>query len=102
MFVVSLLRSQRSSIISFSRPLGCFLHHREQQHVSDFLLDHKHQRRTMASNGAPALTQQSVHKEAEGIANGEVKVNNWSQPGPAAFDFRSKLRLLYLCRGYAS
>jgi len=44
----------------------------------------------MASNGAPALAQQSVQKEAEHLAKGDVTVNNWSQPGSAAFDFRSK------------
>ncbi|KAK5174482.1 uncharacterized protein LTR77_001562 [Saxophila tyrrhenica] len=44
----------------------------------------------MATNGeAPALKRQRVQKEAEHVSNGEVKVNNWEQPGPAAFDFRS-------------
>ncbi|KAK3686590.1 hypothetical protein LTR37_019651 [Vermiconidia calcicola] len=44
----------------------------------------------MATNGAaPALKRQRVEEEAEHISNGEVKVNNWSEPGPAAFDFRS-------------
>jgi len=43
-----------------------------------------------SSNGAPALAQQHVQDEAHHLANGDVKVNNWSQPGPAAFDFRSK------------
>ncbi len=44
----------------------------------------------MATNGqAPALKRQRVEKEAEHISNGEVAVNNWSSPGPAAFDFRS-------------
>ncbi|KAK0255633.1 hypothetical protein LTR91_002558 [Friedmanniomyces endolithicus] len=45
----------------------------------------------MASNGngEPALAQHDVKKEAHHLANGKVEVNNWSQPGPAAFDFRS-------------
>ncbi|TKA65681.1 Aldolase vrtJ, partial [Friedmanniomyces simplex] len=37
----------------------------------------------------PAMAQRSVEKEAHHLANGKVEVNNWSQPGPAAFDFRS-------------
>ncbi|KAK5127008.1 hypothetical protein LTR85_008367 [Meristemomyces frigidus] len=41
------------------------------------------------TNGAPALEQQAVQKEAQHQANGDVAINNWSQPGPAAFDFRS-------------
>ncbi|KAK4923801.1 hypothetical protein LTR49_008948 [Elasticomyces elasticus] len=43
----------------------------------------------MASNGKPAMAQETIHKEAEHLANGKVEVNNWSGPGPAAFDFRS-------------
>jgi len=48
--------------------------------------------RTMASNsnGEPAMAKHEVEKEAHHLANGKVEVNNWSQPGPAAFDFRSK------------
>jgi len=42
------------------------------------------------SNGEPAMAQHDVEKEAHHLANGKVEVNNWSQPGPAAFDFRSK------------
>jgi threonine aldolase len=44
----------------------------------------------MATNGAPVISQQTVEKEAQHLSNGDVKVNNWSSPGPAAFDFRSK------------
>jgi len=40
------------------------------------------------SNGEPAMAQHDVEKEAHHLANGKVEVNNWSQPGPAAFDFR--------------
>ncbi|KAK1085896.1 hypothetical protein LTR33_001827, partial [Friedmanniomyces endolithicus] len=45
----------------------------------------------MASNssGELAMAQHDVEKEAHHLANGKVEVNNWSQPGPAAFDFRS-------------
>jgi threonine aldolase len=44
----------------------------------------------MTTNGtAPALKRQRVEEEASHLANGEVAVNNWSAPGPAAFDFRS-------------
>lgn len=38
---------------------------------------------------AALLDPQRVHEEAQHLTNGAVKVNNWSQPGPAAFDFRS-------------
>ncbi|KAK0278086.1 hypothetical protein LTR35_009408 [Friedmanniomyces endolithicus] len=41
------------------------------------------------SNGEPAMAKHEVEKEAHHLANGKVEVNNWSQPGPAAFDFRS-------------
>ncbi|KAK3116247.1 hypothetical protein LTR53_003618 [Teratosphaeriaceae sp. CCFEE 6253] len=43
----------------------------------------------MGSRGETAITQHSVEKEAQHIGNGQVTVNEWSQPGPAAFDFRS-------------
>lgn len=42
------------------------------------------------TNGHPALKAQQVEDEARHLSNGEVKVNNWAEPGPAAFDFRSK------------
>ena len=36
------------------------------------------------------LKKEDVAEEAKHVSNGEVKVhNNWSDPGPAAFDFRS-------------
>ncbi|KAK5129378.1 hypothetical protein LTR08_003538 [Meristemomyces frigidus] len=39
------------------------------------------------------MEQNAVQKEAQHLAhgngNGHVEVNNWAQPGPAAFDFRS-------------
>ncbi|KAK4560870.1 hypothetical protein LTR86_005450 [Recurvomyces mirabilis] len=41
------------------------------------------------TNGAPAIEQHRIEKEAHHLSNGDVKVNNWSAPGPAAFDFRS-------------
>ena len=44
------------------------------------------------TNGGPALQKEEVEKEANHIVNcadKDVSVNNWSQPGPAAFDFRS-------------
>jgi threonine aldolase len=41
------------------------------------------------TSAAPALKRQRVEDEAHHISNGEVKVNNWAEPGPAAFDFRS-------------
>lgn len=45
---------------------------------------------TSHTNGAaPALKRQRVEEEASHISNGSVKINNWAQPGPAAFDFRS-------------
>jgi threonine aldolase len=40
-------------------------------------------------NMAAAITQQGVEKAAKDLTNGQVKVNNWSAPGPAAYDFRS-------------
>ena len=47
--------------------------------------------RTMATtNGGSAMEQRAVAKEAQHLANGKVAVNNWAQPGPAAFDFRSE------------
>ena len=47
--------------------------------------------RTMvtATNDAPALAQHDIEQEAHHQSNGTAKVNNWSHPGPAAFDFRS-------------
>ncbi|KAK4985542.1 hypothetical protein LTR50_005878 [Elasticomyces elasticus] len=36
-----------------------------------------------------ALEAESIEKTAEHVSDGQVKVNNWSSPGPAAFDFRS-------------
>ena len=46
----------------------------------------------MATNGtAPAMDKHTIEKEAQHLSNGDVKVNNWSAPGPAAFDFRSKI-----------
>ncbi|KAF2724446.1 hypothetical protein K431DRAFT_310016 [Polychaeton citri CBS 116435] len=35
------------------------------------------------------MDEVKIEQEAQHIANGEVKVNNWSHPGPAAFDLRS-------------
>ena len=43
----------------------------------------------MATNGEVALQPEAVEKEAHHLSNGEAKVNNWSEPGSAAFDFRS-------------
>ncbi|EMC93544.1 hypothetical protein BAUCODRAFT_245092 [Baudoinia panamericana UAMH 10762] len=43
----------------------------------------------MATDGASPLAQNAVEHEAKHLANGHISVNNWSQPGPAAFDFRS-------------
>lgn len=47
--------------------------------------------RSMATaDGAAALNQKDVKQEAQHLANGNVPVNNnWSSPGPAAYDFRS-------------
>jgi threonine aldolase len=42
-----------------------------------------------ATNDAPALAQHDIEQEAQHQSNGTAKVNNWSHPGPAAFDFRS-------------
>lgn len=42
-----------------------------------------------ATNDAPALAQHDIEQEAHHQSNGNAKVNNWSHPGPAAFDFRS-------------
>lgn len=42
-----------------------------------------------ATNDAPALAQHDIEHEAHHQSNGNAKVNNWSHPGPAAFDFRS-------------
>ncbi|KAI7281518.1 Aldolase [Hortaea werneckii] len=40
--------------------------------------------------GAAALKQSDIKQEAQHLANGSVPVNNnWSSPGPAAYDFRS-------------
>ncbi|KAF4547609.1 Aldolase-like protein [Elsinoe fawcettii] len=35
------------------------------------------------------ISKDSIEAQAKNITNGDVKINNWSQPGPAAFDFRS-------------
>ncbi|KAK5117525.1 hypothetical protein LTR62_004947 [Meristemomyces frigidus] len=44
----------------------------------------------MATNGESVLAEHTMKNEAEHLTNGTgVKVNNWSSPGPAAFDFRS-------------
>jgi threonine aldolase len=42
-----------------------------------------------ATNDAPALAQHDIEQEAQHQSNGNTKINNWSHPGPAAFDFRS-------------
>ena len=42
-----------------------------------------------ATNQAPAFAQQNIEQEAHHQSNGHAKVNNWQQPGPAAFDFRN-------------
>ncbi|PSK42221.1 hypothetical protein B9Z65_4135 [Elsinoe australis] len=39
-----------------------------------------------ATNG---ISSSEIEAQAKHLTNGDVKVNNWSQPGPAAFDFRS-------------
>lgn len=44
-----------------------------------------------ATNDAPALAQHDIEHEAHHQSNGNAKVNNWSHPGPAAFDFRSDI-----------
>ena len=41
------------------------------------------------NSAAPALKRQRIEDEAHHISNGSVQVNNWTSPGPAAFDFRS-------------
>ncbi|KAI5276181.1 hypothetical protein E4T47_01024 [Aureobasidium subglaciale] len=38
---------------------------------------------------AAAITQQGVEKAAQQLSNGQAKIDNWSAPGAAAFDFRS-------------
>ncbi|KAF2225464.1 pyridoxal phosphate-dependent transferase [Elsinoe ampelina] len=35
------------------------------------------------------ISKDSIEAQAKHITNGDVKVNNWTHPGPAAFDFRS-------------
>jgi len=40
----------------------------------------------MSTNG---ISKDGIEATAQHLNNGAVKVNNWSQPGPAAFDFRS-------------
>lgn len=49
----------------------------------------------MSTIGHAAMAQQDVEKTAKHLADGGAKVNNWSQPGPAAFDFRSTS--VYMC-----
>ena len=48
---------------------------------------------TTNGEAAPVMDKQQVKDEAHhlinGTSNGDVQVNNWSEPGPAAFDFRS-------------
>ncbi|KAK8213526.1 hypothetical protein M8818_002828 [Zalaria obscura] len=43
----------------------------------------------MASTNGTVLDKKSMEHTAHDLSNGTVKVNNWSSPGPAAFDFRS-------------
>lgn len=38
---------------------------------------------------ANGISNDSIESDAQHISGGDVKVNNWSSPGPAAFDFRS-------------
>ena len=38
---------------------------------------------------ATAITQEGAQNTAKDLTNGHTKVNNWSGPGAAAFDFRS-------------
>ncbi|KAI5212527.1 hypothetical protein AUEXF2481DRAFT_40513 [Aureobasidium subglaciale EXF-2481] len=38
---------------------------------------------------AAVITQQGVEEAAQQLSNGQAKVDNWSAPGAAAFDFRS-------------
>jgi len=35
------------------------------------------------------ISKPDIEKKAQELGNGKVKVNNWAEPGPAAFDFRS-------------
>ncbi|THZ59339.1 hypothetical protein D6C86_05795 [Aureobasidium pullulans] len=44
---------------------------------------------TKQRNMAAAITQEGAEKTAKDLTNGQTKVNNWSAPGGAAFDFRS-------------
>ena len=41
-----------------------------------------------------------IEHEAQQLSNGNVKVNNWSAPGPAAFDFRSAFDMLLICSAF--
>lgn len=43
------------------------------------------------TNGEPALKRKHIEQEAKHIANGDSKINAWSDPGRAAFDFRSDI-----------
>ncbi|KAF2835564.1 threonine aldolase [Patellaria atrata CBS 101060] len=53
--------------------------------------------RTMATNGSsnngppspPVVDKEDVEKKANTLTPAGTKTNNWSKPGPAAFDFRS-------------
>lgn len=45
--------------------------------------------RTMATTNGD-LEPKDIEQEAQRLANGHSKVNAWSDPGRAAFDFRSK------------
>ena len=92
MLTVSALRP-RPSICSYIQSSRCtasaftvrISHHTSRPRCVSVL-----RQRTMATNAAPALRPQAVEEEAQHLSNGDVKVNNWSRPGPAAFDFRSQ------------
>lgn len=44
----------------------------------------------VTTNGEAPLNPHKVEAEAQHLSNGsDVQVNAWSEPGPAAFDFRS-------------
>ncbi|WPG97641.1 Hypothetical protein R9X50_00042100 [Acrodontium crateriforme] len=45
--------------------------------------------RATSTNGSTSRLGEHMENEAQHLNNGTVPVDNWSHPGPAAFDFRS-------------
>ena len=69
--------SSRSRFFPLHRPLALLLTQRRTRAMAT------------AANGTAAVRQKYAEGEAAHVGNGGAKINAWSSPGRAAFDFRS-------------